>query len=138
MKGARRAACFSEIPLSAVREFASEPTDEVARYRFYGVSTSKKAVFKLGGRPVIYLPENEGDWIPDDQKWRHVRFEHGTVDFTHEREWRVLGDLNLTKLPGLYVLVWSATEAREITSLDMPVKKLIRGILPMEHLTTFL
>ncbi|MCG7400383.1 hypothetical protein [Caballeronia zhejiangensis] len=112
--------------------------EEDARYRLYGISMSKKAVFKLGGRPVIYLPEDEGDWIPADQKWRHVRFELGAVDLTHEREWRVLGDLNLNKLPGLYVLVWSAIEAREITSLDTPVKKLIRGVLPMEHLTMFL
>jgi hypothetical protein len=27
------------------------------------------------------------------KKWRHVRYEHGQVDFTHEREWRVQGAL---------------------------------------------
>ncbi len=138
VKGTQRAACFSEIPLSAVSEFAADPTEEKARYRFYGISLSKKAVFAAGGRPVIYLPENEGDWIPVEHKWRHVRFEHGAVDFTHEREWRVLGDLDLTKLPGLYVLVWSASEAREISKMKTPVQELIRGILPMDHLTKLL
>lgn len=87
---------------------------------------------------MIYLPESEGDWIPAEHKWRHVRFEHGSVDFTHEREWRVLGDLDLTKLPGLYVLVWTDAEAREISKMETPIQNLIRGILPMEHLTKFL
>lgn len=138
VKGTQKAVCFSEVPLSAVSEFASPPTEENARYRFYGVSLSKKTVFAAGGRPVIYLPDNEGDWIPPEQKWRHVRFEHGTVDFTHEREWRSLGDFDITQVPGLYILVWTATEAREISAMKTPVQALIRGILPMEHLTQLL
>ena len=138
VKGTQRAVCFSEVPLSAVSEFASPAGEENARYRFYGVSLSKKAVFAAGGRPVIYLPDKEGDWIPPEQKWRHVRFEHGIVDFTHEREWRSLGDFDLTKVPGLYVLVWTATEAKEIAAMKTPVHALIRGILPMEHLTQLL
>lgn len=138
VKGTQKAVCFSEIPLSAVPEFASPPTDENGRYRFYGISLSKKAVFAAGGRPVIYLPDNEGDWIPPEQKWRHVRFEHGTIDFTHEREWRSLGDFDLTQVPGMYILVWTATEASEIRAMQTPVQALIRGILPMEHLTQVL
>ena len=103
VKGTQKAVCFSEIPLSAVSDFASRPEDTDARYRFYGIAFSKKAVFSAGGRPVIYLPDSEGQWILPEQKWRHVRFEMGTVDFTHEREWRVPGDLDLTKVPGIYV-----------------------------------
>lgn len=138
VKGTQKAVCFSEIPLSSVHQFASVPSEQNARYRFYGVSLSKKAVFAAGGRPVIYLPDNEGDWIPPEHKWRHVRFEFGSVDFTHEREWRCLGDFDLNKVPGLYLIVWSATEAREIASLKSPVQQLIRGVLPMEHLTQLL
>jgi len=41
----------------------------------------------------------KGEWIPEEQKWRHVRFELGKIDWTHEREWRVPGDLDLTKVP---------------------------------------
>ncbi len=86
IKGNQRAVCFSEIPLSAIHQFASPPTKEQAQYRFYGLSFSKKTVYAAGGRPVIYLPDNEAHWIPLEQKWRHVRFEFGKVDFTHERE----------------------------------------------------
>lgn len=138
VKGQRKAVCLSEVPLSSVHYFAGKADQKDARYRFYGVALSKKAVFEAGGRPVIYLPDAEADWIPDDQKWRHVRFEHPRVDWTHEREWRVPGHLDLTQFPGLYVLVWTATEAKEIFEMDSPLKSKIRGVLPMEHLTSFL
>ena len=36
-----------------------------------------------------------GHWIPAEERWRHVRYEPPQVDFTHEREWRVPGDLDL-------------------------------------------
>src|SRR5215218_8678599 len=72
VKGSRTAVCFSEIPLSAMHQYAKPPSETSARYRFYGIALSKKTVFDAGGRPVIYLPDAEGDWIPADQKWRHV------------------------------------------------------------------
>jgi len=102
------------------------------------LSFSKKTVYAAGGRPVIYLPDNEAHWIPLEQKWRHVRFEFGKVDFTHEREWRALGDFNLERIPGLYVMVWSAAEAREIQALKTKISEQIRGVLPMEQLTQLL
>ena len=134
VKGSRRAVCFSEIPLSAMHQFAQPMPEPKARYRFYGIVLSKRAVFKAGGRPVIYLPDREADWIPADEKWRHVRFDE-RVDFTHEREWRVAGDLDLKDMPGLYVIVWSAAEAKELaTKFNSPLDQQIRGILPMEHI----
>jgi hypothetical protein len=92
VKGSRRAVCLSEIPLSVLHQFAKPPEEKTLPgkcYRFYGIVISKPAVFDIGGRPVIYLPDAEGNWIPPEEKWRHVRFESGQVDFTHEREWRV-------------------------------------------------
>jgi hypothetical protein len=136
---ATRAVCFTEVPLSGVQYFVG-PKDK-PRYSHYGIAVSKEAAFKRGARPVIYLPDNEADWIPDEHKWRHVRFEFGKVDWTHEREWRLPGDLDLRKLPGIYVLVETGPEAEEIVSLDpkkVPVRKLIRGVLPMMHLNQML
>jgi hypothetical protein len=140
VKGTRRAVCLCEIPLSVVHYFATAPSDAnpKAKYRFYGIAFSKRTIFDAGGRPVIYLPDAEGGWIPSEEKWRHIRYEIGSVDFTHEREWRVPGDLDLTKVPGLYVLVWSPAEAEVLQKMDTPVKRLIRGILPMEHVTEML
>lgn len=134
VKGTQPAACFSEAPLSAIRDFASAPNEPLRKYRYYGIACGKAAAFEIGARPVIYLPDNEGDWIPTDQKWRHVRYEHGCVDWTHEREWRAPGDFDLSRLLGLYVILWNPSEAQEIWDLECPLKNLIRGILPMEHL----
>lgn len=140
IKGGHKAVCLSEIPLAGLTHFAqpADPNAHKTRYRPYGVLLSKKAVFKAGGRPVIYLPNNEVGWIPDEEKWRHVRFEHGKVDWTHEREWRVKGDVELNTLPGLYVLVWTAEEAKEITNMKGEFQKKVRGVLPLQHLTQFL
>ena len=140
VKGTRPAVCFSEIPLAAMHQFARPPDDPFepatkARYRFYGIAISKRALFEAGGRPVIYLPDAEGHWIPPEEKWRQVRYEHGKVDFTHEREWRAPGDLDLKNLSsGIYVIVWSATEAREIAKFSTPVAGKILWIIPMEHM----
>jgi hypothetical protein len=138
VKGNRPAVCFSEIPLSQIHRFAEPPSALNAKYRFYGLVLSKKTVFEMGGRPVIYLPDTEGEWIPADEKWRHVRFEHGTVDWTHEREWRVPGDIDLTKVAGAYLLVWNEAESIELAKFNTPVRPKIRGILPMEHLIDML
>jgi hypothetical protein len=137
VKGTQAAVCLSEIPLATMNEFIG-PVGSNFRYRSYGVALSKQAVFNAGGRPVIYIPDSEGEWIPSDQKWRQVRFEPPGVDWTHEREWRVLGDLSLKQVPGIYVIVWSPDEAREIANLKCPVEGLIRAVLPMQHLNMML
>jgi hypothetical protein len=55
VKGSRRAVCLSEIPLSFLHQFAKPLEEEIASkgYRFYGIVLSKRAVFDIGGRPVI-------------------------------------------------------------------------------------
>ena len=130
IKGNRKAVCLSEVPLSSMHLFAGEQ----GRYSSYGISLPKAAAFAAGGRPVIYLPDDEGLWIPDDQRWRHVKYEHGNVDFTYEREWRIPGDLDLSKLPDFYVLVESDDEADALRELPSVSKLPIRGIFAMQHL----
>src|SRR5207248_3986401 len=50
VKGNQPVVCLSEIPLASMDEFATPMGDGSARYRFYGVALSKKAVFAAGGR----------------------------------------------------------------------------------------
>ncbi len=133
VKGTGTAVCFTECPLSSVKLFASNEDD--AKYRYYGIAISKGAAFDNGARPVIYLPDNEGAWIPEIQKWRQVRFEYGVVDWTFEREWRKKGDLELKQLPGIYIIHWNPNEKKQLEkALHKDLKKKIRGYLPMEHL----
>ena len=134
IKGPNRAVCFSEIPLSQLKLFA-KPEPDKARYRFYGICISKKSAFENGARPVIYLPDDEGEWIPKDEKWRHVRFEYGSVDFTFEREWRKKGDFDLRNVPGFYVICWNPKEKSALKKIiNDEIKTKVRGYLPMEHL----
>src|SRR5438067_4472638 len=44
---------------------------------------------------VIYQPDSDFHLLPEDLRWRHVRFEpigEQVVDWTWEREWRILCD----------------------------------------------
>lgn len=111
VRGNNRAVCFSETPIANVRYIVESRPE---RYSCYGIMITKEQAFRCGGRPVIYLPVDESNWIPEDEYWRHVRFEYGRVDFTWEREWRIKGDLDLSAVNGFYVLVWSEDEKDEI------------------------
>jgi hypothetical protein len=134
IKGPNKAVCLSEIPLSSLKLFA-KPEPEESRYRFYGVCLKKKHAFECGARPAIYIPDEEGEWIPNEEKWRQVRFEHGIVDFTFEREWRKKGDLDLRGLQEFYVIIWSWKESEELKkAAHTEIKSKICGFLPMEHL----
>jgi hypothetical protein len=53
---------------------------------------SKSWLFACGGRPVIYQPDADYDLLHDSHKFRHVRYEPDSADFTWEREWRILVD----------------------------------------------
>jgi len=140
VKGSQKVVCFSETPLSNALHLASPPSEPNARYRCYGVVLSKRAAFLAGARPVIYLPDTEGTWIPKDQRWRHVRFEpNNKIDHMEEREWRALGDVDLSKSEfGIYLLTWTQEEAIELASLESPIQPLVLGVLPMENLSQFL
>jgi hypothetical protein len=132
VKGNRTAVCFTEVPLSGVRYFVDS-----IRYSHYGIAISKKTAFEAGGRPVIYLPDAEGAWIPEDQRWRHVRFEYGSVDWTHEREWRLQGDFDIRSAIGFYILVWHPGEVDRLKEVTEGYSN-IRGYLPMYHLLSML
>jgi hypothetical protein len=132
------AACFTETPFASIKAIATAPDEYLPRhgYRPYGVAISKSAGIEIGARPVIYLPKEDMKWVPPEESWRLVEMSGLSgkgFDFTHEREWRAKGDVDLRKLPGLIVLVWSREEAKEINALPSPVSKMIRAVLPMKY-----
>lgn len=87
--------CFSETPLNEVANLlkANKITIQNGmrpRYEPYGVVVPKKWVWDQGARPVIYQPDLEYDILPEELKYRHVRYElESDIDFTWEREWRL-------------------------------------------------
>ncbi|MFD5564443.1 hypothetical protein [Kitasatospora griseola] len=52
----------------------------------------REALLEIGVRPVMYLSNAEMDLtssLPDKSRNRRVRYEPGTADWLHEREWRL-------------------------------------------------
>lgn len=89
IKGGYRCVCFSEAPLNKLAHILANPSAHGMRYSPFGVMVNKEWLFEKGGRPVIYQLDSEYSLLDESQRFRHVRYEPGTVDFTWEREWRV-------------------------------------------------
>lgn len=138
VKGSKTAVCFTEMPLSAIQQHVERSKPTKHPYECCGIALSKNQAWARGARPVIYLPDNEAAWIPDEQKWRHVRFELGEVDFSHEREWRSEGNFDLNDI-GFYVIVPSRDgEAFIRKELSDIAQRHVIGFLHMDILGSFL
>ncbi|HHL0960177.1 TPA: hypothetical protein ACQVH3_004958 [Serratia marcescens] len=91
--GKEKCVCFTESPRNFI-------VSDISRYQPFGFGFSKKRIFELGGRPVIYQPSNELQLINETIRWRHVQYDPTKnkttnelgVDFTWEREWRLKTD----------------------------------------------
>jgi len=91
IKGGYKCVCFTEAPLTSLRDGLVNP-DAYSRYSPFGIIFGKRWIFKLGGRPVIYQTNEEFEGLPMEYRWRHVRYEPNRdelIDFTWEREWRI-------------------------------------------------
>jgi hypothetical protein len=100
----------------------------------------KNWVFERGARPVIYQPDDEFYQLPEEIRWRHVRYEPAgwpPVDFAWEREWRLHGD-ELLFLPSEAVLVvpnqewvsfvfdiWDSQQALEVEAYSTILDQLV-------------
>lgn len=91
IRGGYTCVCFTEAPLPALaRGFVN--TTLFSRYSPFGIMFDKTWVYARGGRPVIYQPESDFNALPEDMRWRHVRYEpiaDNPIDFSWEREWRI-------------------------------------------------
>jgi hypothetical protein len=98
IKGGHKCVCFSEAPIAILAQMLAYKD---SRYQPFGVMVDKAWLFKLGGRPVIYQPDDEYETLPPDVRYRHVRYEptespEKPIDFTWEREWRIPKDVILS------------------------------------------
>jgi len=91
IRGNHLCICFSEAPLNSLQHGLVNPS-AYSRYSPFGVIFEKRWLFEKGGRPVIYQSDAEYAHLPEDLRWRHMRYEPGTIDFTWEREWRIQCD----------------------------------------------
>ena len=103
--GDKRAVCFQESPIYSLsqniyyeQKLFREEKLKKKRYVGVGLMFTKPYIYKKGGRPVIYDKTTEAKkYLPKEQWWRIVNYDlsdkNNIIDWTHEREWRVEGDL---------------------------------------------
>ena len=90
IKGGFTCVCFTEAPVAQLALSLADPQTSRFKYRPIGIMVDKAWAFESGARPAIYQPDEEYDWLPNDIKYRHVRYDPSNkVDFTWEREWRL-------------------------------------------------
>lgn len=96
IKGSYKCICFTEAPITKLPHMFSKQEEYDIRYAPYGIMFSKAFLYDAGARPVIYGPEDDYNLLPEDLKYRHVRYDpiaNFPVDHTWEREWRLKKDL---------------------------------------------
>ena len=120
IRGRNRAACFLDVPLSALKYLLNRCNSDPAmpRYEPFGLLVSKSFAYRRGCRPVLYLSQDELNRlnIPRGELWRVVRFEvrgKNWISWLHEREWRCKGDFVLPSNP-LAVVVKNSRVAQKL------------------------
>lgn len=124
ISGSTPAVCFQDVPLFSLSEniFYEQylkKKSKAANYRYmgFGLRFSKDFIFKNGGRPVIYDKTDDAKkYLPKSEYWRIVNLdlsnENNYIDWMHEREWRVPGNL-VFDLSEVDVLIHSSKKYKE-------------------------
>ncbi len=114
-----RCVSFSAVPLSPLlkrRTFRSH----LGRWDWepYGLLIRRECLKSIGARDVIYGDEHEYDQLTEDEKpFFQPRFGKGEQPnhaWAEEREWRVLGDVDLRLLPRQYIMTFVRTRHEAI------------------------
>jgi hypothetical protein len=134
IRGGRPAVCLVDAPMAELRTLLARRNRR--RYEPCGVAVEKTYAFRMGARPVIYLPWREAERIlPGDEQWRIVSLELDCphpVDWSFEREWRIAGDLPLDQRRTV-ALVEDWHEAEEIFD-RFDGRPPCAGVIPLNEL----
>jgi len=123
IKGPNKATCFMDVPMTSLKYILNYENANPLnpRYEPFGILVTKKAAYKKGCRPVIYLSNNELKKlnIPREELWRVVRLEvvgESWISWMHEREWRCKNSFKLPK-KAITVFVRHANYANKLQKM---------------------
>jgi hypothetical protein len=96
VRGNRPVVCFTECPPHAIHKI-NKWRPGLLRWSFepYGIAIPKKTILESGGRPVMYGAERSFRFMDEDEKYLFQPVDK--IDWTAEREWRLMGNLALVQ-----------------------------------------
>jgi hypothetical protein len=134
VRSQRAVVCLFDAPLAELEPLLER--NNRRRYEPFGIALDKRYAFRMGARPVIYAPWPEAQRLLEaEEMWRVVGIDlerTPPVDWTFEREWRVLDELRLP-LRGAVALVESWRDVDDIYERfdgDPPCA----GVIPVKDL----
>lgn len=97
VRGGREVVCLFDAPLAELGVLLDQRNRRL--YQRFGIAIEKRYAFRMGARPVIYLPWREAaSLLAPGEQWRVVSLDlerRPPVDWSFEREWRIAQDLAL-------------------------------------------
>ena len=128
------AVCLFDAPVAELKQLLHRRNRR--RYEPFGIALDKRYAFKMGARPVIYMPLDEArNLLPAEELCRVVTMDMNrtpTVDWSFEREWRIGSDLPIE--PGRSVaLVETWRDVEEVFDC-FDGKPPCRGVIPLNDL----
>jgi len=137
IRGNYKCICFSETPINAIGQIIAQK-DEKFHYGAFGFLFRKKFLFELGARPVYYQPDSDFDLLPEELKYRHVRFDVDKADWTWEREWRIQTNEIVLNPNNVTLIVQNRKKIEEIkdklNEKNIGISIALDGIMPPEKL----
>jgi hypothetical protein len=141
--------CFQDAPPQSIaqnlwfeRKYRQGRPKAKLRYLGVGLALQKRFVYARGGRPVIYdKKEAAKKYVEQSEWWRIVDFDLADddtiVDWTHEREWRMRGDL-VFEYGDVHVLVNGSAAYQRLhekcRELDGDILGQVAGVLTLPPL----
>jgi hypothetical protein len=110
IRGGFPVVCFTAVPLDQLRQHRVFRT-HVARWDFerFGLAIRREVLLRLGARPVAYGPASTYRSVAEADRpfFQCASTRRGAhpVDWQSELEWRILGDVDLRKVPPRDALV---------------------------------
>lgn len=134
------AVCFQEAPLYSIAQNCYEEkkkqqadSNYKVKYQPIGLQFHKWTIYSKGGRPALYEESNKAKTIlPQREHWRIVDFDlhdkQKLTDWTHEREWRLPGNLAFDYQDVYIVIDNKDSYKRLIQKMDHNILSQIQGI----------
>lgn len=132
VKGNQKVVCFQDASFDAMQEILTGERwlGYETGYHEFGIQIHKEIMFRDGARPVIYDKANEIMGLIDESiYWRVVNLNLNIdtwqyVDWTHEHEWRIPGDVMLES--GDFRVIVKTEEYKKRLIHEPGMKKLIK------------